>query len=312
MRGYLLKIFIFLIPLIIIGGLMELMLRSIPNDFKNKKKYLDANSDHIEVLILGGSHSLYGIDPAYLREKSFNACQVSQTLDFDLELLNKYENKWSELRFIVLPISYASLFEKLEKSVEPWRIKNYCIYYKMKVSDYLPYYTEILSNNLETNVHRLYSYNFLKSGNAFCTKLGWDSTYSNKSEVIDLVKAGKVAAELHRWEDDQYFDEMVSTLESIIIFAAKHEAQVVLFTPPAFKTYRENLNDEQLGRTLSTSALLAKRYKNCFYFTFLDDDSFSENDFYDADHVNKIGAEKLTLKIDSIIGVCIKMKSFNE
>lgn len=280
---------------------METLLRLIPNDFRNKRNYLNANSDNIEVLFLGGSHSLYGIDPVYVKEKSFNACQASQTLDFDLALLNKYENRWSSLQFIVLPVSYASLFEKLEKSKEPWRVKNYCIYYKMTVSRHLPDYLEISSNKLGTNFRRLNSYYFLKSGNAFCSELGWDTTYSCNPETRDLVRAGKVAAELHRWEDDQYFDEMVSALESIIIFAGNHKAKVVLFTPPAFKTYRENLNEEQLSRTLTTSAILADKYKYCFYFNFLDDTTFTETDFYDADHLNKIGAEKLTLRIDSII-----------
>lgn len=279
---------------------METFLRLIPNDFRNKRNYLDANSDYIEVLFLGGSHFLYGIDPAYM-ESSFNACQASQTLDFDLALLNKYDNRWSNLQFIVLPVSYASLFEKLEKSHEPWRVKNYCIYYRMAVSRQLPDYMEILSNKLETNLTRLYSYYIKGQGNSFCTQLGWDSTYSYNQETRDLVLAGKTAAELHRWEDDQYFDEMVSTLESIIIFASKYDARVVLFTPPAYKTYRENLNYEQLCRTLTTSALMANNHKNCYYFNLLDNASFAESDFYDADHLNKEGAKKLTLMIDSII-----------
>jgi hypothetical protein len=301
MKKYFLKLFIFLVPVIIVGGIMELMLRHIPNDFRNKKQFLDANSEQIQVLILGGSHTLYGINPEYLKEKSYNACQVSQTLDFDLALLKKFNGKWSNLQFIVLPVSYASLFEKLEKSIEPWRIKNYCIYYKMRVSNYFPYYSEILSNKLETNFRRLYSYYVLNSGNAFCTELGWDTTFSYNSESRDLVKAGKTAAELHRWADDQYFDEMVLTLESIIIFAESHKSKIILFTPPAFETYREHLDQNQLNRSIAAAGSLANKYDNCFYFNFLEDKSFTEIDFYNADHLNKMGAEKLTLRIDSII-----------
>jgi hypothetical protein len=301
MKGYLLKIIVFLIPVILIACIMELMLRQIPNDYRNKKNFLDANSDSVEVLILGGSHSLFGLNPAFLKEKGFNASHVSQSPNFDLEILKKYGNNWSRLKYIILPVSYPSLFERLEKSIEAWRVKNYCIYYDMDVSNYFPYYTEVLSNTVETNVRRLYSYYCTESGNISCTELGWDSTYSYNSADRDLDKTGKAAAKLHTFSDDRYFDGMVLTLESIIIFAGKLNVQVILYTPPAYVSYTENLNHDQLSRTLTAVTSLANKHENCFYFNLLEDKSFTESDFHDADHLSKTGAEKLTLMLDSII-----------
>jgi hypothetical protein len=37
------------------------------------------------------------------------------------------------------------------------------------------------------------------------------------------------------------------------------------------------------------------------YLNLLTDKAFDEKDFYDADHLNEIGAKKFTLKIDSLI-----------
>lgn len=280
---------------------MELMLRHIPNDFRNKKEFLDKKSDNIEILVLGGSHTLYGIDPEFLKEKGFNASQVSQTLDFDLELLKKYEDRLSNLKYIILPVSYASLFEKLEKSAEPWRLKNYSIYYEIKGASHFPYYTEITSVNPAINLQRLKDFYFLGKGNAFCDSLGWDTSYSVNLESRDLVSAGQIAARIHRWEDDSYFRELVSALESIIAFAQKHNMDVILFTPPAFETYRINLDKSQLERTIEMSKAIAGSFQNCHYFNLMGDSSFNADDFYDADHLNKKGAKKLTLKMDSII-----------
>jgi hypothetical protein len=43
---------------------------------------------------------------------------------------------------------------------------------------------------------------------------------------------------------------------------------------------------------------------NCFYFNHFEDSDFDSNDYYDADHLNAKGAEKLTRKfihaIDSL------------
>ena len=42
---------------------------------------------------------------------------------------------------------------------------------------------------------------------------------------------------------------------------------------------------------------------NVTYQNFLLDSSFSAIDFYDADHLDEIGAKKLTSKIDSLINL---------
>ena len=92
---------------------MECLLRQIPNVYRFKRNYLDTNSDKVEILFLGNSHSYFGLNPEYTEKRSFNAGHVSQTLDYDLEILKKYENKWENLEFIVIPISYFTLFDKM-------------------------------------------------------------------------------------------------------------------------------------------------------------------------------------------------------
>ena len=145
MRALFFKIFLFLLPVAVIFLILELLLRQIPNDYILKKEYLDKNSDSIQVLILGSSHSLHGLNPAYFKKRSFNAANYSQSLDYDLEILRKYENNWHQLEYVVLPVSYPSLFEKIEDSIESWRVKNYVLYYKIRISKHLTYYAEIIN-----------------------------------------------------------------------------------------------------------------------------------------------------------------------
>jgi Protein of unknown function (DUF1574) len=290
----------FFLPIIIIGGLMEFMLRQIPNVYRYKYDYLNKNSNKIEVLILGSSHSFFGINPIYTKMKSFNASHVTQTLDYDLEILKKFENKWADLRYIVLPISYFSLFEKIESSKEAWRTKDYCMYYKIRTSKYLPYYTEMLSGQLITNYQRLYSYYLKKTDNIACSELGWGTSYNSKT-AQNLIESGKEAAIRQTITNDKYYKEMILVLDSIVDFAKKRKIELILFTPPAFKSYRDNLDQNQINRTVQTIVDLVNRCNNCSYYNFLEDKSFISSDFYDADHMNEIGSKKLTLKIDSII-----------
>ena len=53
-------------------------------------------------------------------------------------------------------------------------------------------------------------------------------------------------------------------------------------------------------KKIELSSLITES-SNTFYYNLLTDASFNEIDFYDADHLNKIGAKKLTQKIDSLL-----------
>ena len=72
-------------------------------------------------------------------------------------------------------------------------------------------------------------------------------------------------------------------------------------TPPAFKTYLKELNKRQLDLTIETAQGLASDYKNCVYLNLIKDTSFEAKDFYDADHLNEIGAKKLSLIVNNLI-----------
>ena len=146
MREIATKIALIITPLFLIFIGMEAALRFLPNDYKFKKKYMDSNSNNIETLVLGSSHAYYGISPKYFSSKSFNAGYVSQSIDFDYEIINKYRDNFENLKTIVLFISYFTFFTTLDTNMESWRIKNYVIYYDINKPHHLSDYSELLSS----------------------------------------------------------------------------------------------------------------------------------------------------------------------
>jgi len=113
MNKFIKKVLIFSTPIIIFIVSMEVILREIPNDYSYKKNYLDTHSNELETIFLGSSHAYYAINPEYIHFNSFNAAYVSQSIDYDLEILKKYENRTARLKFIVIPIDYSSLYNRL-------------------------------------------------------------------------------------------------------------------------------------------------------------------------------------------------------
>ena len=306
MRKFLTKIIFISLPLIIAALLMEVLLRNIPNDYLLKKEYLDKHSSEIETLILGSSHTFYGLNPDYFSKNTFNESHISQTLDYDFKLLQKYESGFDNLKTIVLPISYFSLFEKLESTTESWRVKNYIIYYEINKPNDLIHHTEILSNRLDINLKRLKAYYISDRTMITCNELGWGKDY-NSQYAMDLAESGKTSA-IRNTSKDLYSDQQQTILKEnkrilkdIIEWSRQRKITLILLTTPVFETYSRDLDKTQLYITIETATNLDLENDNCIYLNWLNDTSFYGEDFYDADHLSEIGAEKLSHSIDDVI-----------
>jgi hypothetical protein len=122
-----------------------------------------------------------------------------------------------------------------------------------------------------------------------------------------LEETGKTASARHTRKDihslpaAKIFKDNISILDSIINLCRRHNANVLLFTPPAYKTYYQRLDKEQLTMTLETANKIANKHLNCSYINLITDSSFIANDYYDADHLSEIGAKKLSILIDKYI-----------
>src|SRR5690625_3063825 len=306
MKHFLTKIFVFSLSIVAVSMFMVVLLRNIPNDYLYKKDFLDNHAAEVENLILGSSHAYYGLNPEYFSDNTFNASHISQSIDYDYELLKKYKDQLEGLKTIVLPISYFTLFERLEKGPESWRVKNYTIYYEINSSKSITSYSEVLANQLKINMQRLVEYYRFNNSAITSSSLGWGTSF-NSENARDLIKTGKNTAIKHSVENmtsqkhQKIFDDNLETLNLILQWGESNDVEVLLFTPPAFKTYRRNLNNKQLTKTIKATKAICAKYQNCTYENLLSDKNLVAKDFYDADHLSEIGAKKLSRLIDEKI-----------
>ena len=63
MKKFLLYILKIILPILFFFLVLEIAIRNIPNDYKLKQKYLQQNTAEINTLILGSSHTYYGLKP---------------------------------------------------------------------------------------------------------------------------------------------------------------------------------------------------------------------------------------------------------
>ena len=308
MKQFLNKVGWFLLPLVALSLVAELGLRQIENGYKFKKRYLDNHAQDIEVLILGSSHGYYDVNPEYIDGHAFNAGAVSQSFDLDLAILEKYEDNFHELKTIVLPVSYFSFYGKLSEGAERWRMKDYVLYYNLDISSTLKDHFEIFSIKPKNNLRKLLKHYIEHTEVKPYYPLGWGNNYQDKGGT-GLEKSGIEASKRHTETDllsersKDLYKQSTQDLMHIVEWAGKRNIQILLFIPPGYESYVSHLNQDQLNQVTSELDKLLKQNKNCIYLDFLNDPSFNEVDFYDADHLNHSGAAKLTVKLNKTIGL---------
>ncbi len=311
MKRFIRKIFFyFFLPIVIIAALSEYSIRQIPNDYSYKNQWMEENGKELEVLCLGPSSIYYGINPQYLDKKSFNGSHVSQPLKYDNFLFNKYIDKMDSLEYLILGIDYWSPFSSLESSDEWWRIINYSIYYDCDYHEgELKYNFELAMHNLSTfqkafkglsNVIGLSDYS-----NIQVNKFGFGLNYSIKNKKSDWDNGAVNGLRHTDWiRSQEHFNFIYENHEYLNDICKKCEdraIKVILIGSPTYESYRANLDSDYLQTKNDFCNWFDESFENVSYFDFSDDSRFQDEDFYDAYHLNDIGAHKLTEIINTEI-----------
>jgi hypothetical protein len=298
MKQFIRKFILFMLPISMFVSGSEYAIRHVPNDYSYKNEYLAKHAQNIEILVLGSSHSFFGINPEYFSRPAFNAAYVSQSLTYDEFIYEKYKDQMRKLKTIVLPISYFSLFTNLEESIEHWRVKNYTIYYHCQYHTDLENSTEFLSTTptkLFTGIKK-----YLTGGSYISeTTSGFGIDYSNVPQS-DLVATGASAAERHTAKNFNLLGENIQILNKLIDLSSEKGVKVILYTPPARKQYIDHLDANQLSAMKTAISHVLQDHSNVEYYDLMRDDRFVDSDFHDADHLNGVGAKKLTEILDRV------------
>lgn len=279
---------------------IEVLARKAPNAYSFKKEWMDKNNQSVEGLILGSSHSFYGINPQYMKSKCFNLANVSQTLYYDDFLFSEYIDKCPKLSFVILPISASTLYGKLENGSEWYRAIYYKLYMGCNNHKGLSKYNFEISNikNAKGKVLALLQNKDIIKCNSF----GYGSEYRlrNKGKNWDdgALSARRHTADASKW---LYFHTNEGYLEHIAKRCQERKIRLILITVPARPSYYTNLNEAQMNQNTTAIKRIEDKFNDVVYYNFLKDNRFQSDDFFDADHLSEIGAKKLTMILQDIV-----------
>lgn len=293
MKQFLRNILIFSSIILLLLAAGEVVSRKLPSVYRYKAEYMRRFGDKVEVIILGNSHTYYGIQPDKLGVEAFNLANITQTPEYDLAILQEYIDSSPKLKYVIIPISYCTYRDPSFKDSDIWYFEV-----KYKVDMRLSVHPDLSIYNLSIVDFDAYSG---KLGNIvrrrksnICDSLGYGLNYSLADRETSLWESKGI------WHARQHYnpycgrDSVVFRLQSEMIeLCRSHGAEPVFITTPGWKTYREHLDRQQLDEMYRRAYELRDRY-NVKYYDFLADQRFIDADFHDVDHMSEFGAAKLT------------------
>lgn len=305
-KRYLLAMLISGIAFVGIVGVAEILVRELPTPYSAKFE-LVKNSDY-SVLILGSSHTYFGLDPEYFSTPALNAANVSQDYKYDLYILKTALSSNKKISDVVIPVSIFSLTSDLTNGVESWRKFNYSLFmnhhedYGIDSFDLRNYSVFIASPNRLGLLKRSLSALARGKPEIKWTPTGWGSDYYAPGNIKTLMSTGKTAAARHQ-RNEKFSAVSIQSLNKIAELCRLNGANLILTTPPAYISYRQNIDASRLAKIVSEVEKLQASYTNIAYLSYLDDQRFTASDFHDADHLSHQGAEKFSRLIDHEISL---------
>jgi len=292
------KFSIFITPVIIVVLFFEYNLAKIPTSYGLKKDYLDKNASKIQILVLGSSHTFSAINPDFLSMSGFNAAAPSQSLYYDLKMFDKYADKLTNLKKLIIPVSYFSLEYNFSSSAEAW-----LEYFYKRIYGITPEFSQ--SNMDLRNFSFLALYGQPKSiyyaSQRFKVNLA-----KNTSELGYLIdnnnnvseESGKIRVAIQEsMMDEENINKNINYLEQMIKLAKSRGIEPIIITTPVYSTLSGNINMDKYNLMQNTVKNLAEKY-NIQYLNYFFDKRFSASDFSNNDHLNAPGAEKFTKILD--------------
>ncbi|MEK7391938.1 MAG: hypothetical protein AAB214_05160 [Fibrobacterota bacterium] len=299
MRSFLIKTILFLLPVFLVGVCMEALLFGVPNEYRAKNDALARDGKQIHTLVLGSSHTYFGVDPDLMAPGVYNAAFVSQSLRYDSAILATRLDSLPKLNTVVIPISYFSLFFQLESGQAAALAKNYRLHLGIGSAPNPIERLEVVQSRLETSIDKIWMH-YLDGGTPpACSPSGWGIPPTKGAP--DMAASGRIEAARHIGYVEQgrkhHLSENVRCLESMLRICRSRGIRVFLVTLPATRHYSSLLAPSVWNEIRDTVGRIIAVHPGTTYFDYSDVTGFDDSDYFDADHLDSSGAAKFTARL---------------
>lgn len=260
---------------------------------------MQENSNRLKTLILGSSHAYAAVNPEML-DSAFNLANSSQRLEYDYFLLTRYYKHCKNLKNVILTIDCYNMFlPAYEEGASDWnRVIYYHIYMGNTKHHFFSKYSWELGCNtmLLSKLKSLIKYAINGKIDIQCDSLGMSTSYRIENKRKDDMGNDYSFA---LWKDTNVgtFSYNAFYLQKIADFCEANNIHLIAITPPFGDSFRAYAPQSMMRMFRHEVRKVQRNHLTFEYQDLASDSSFVEEDFFNANHLSDLGAEKLTKKI---------------
>ena len=311
-RQFFIKVVALGTPLLLILVYCEFRLSDLNTNYYLKRAGLEQQIEKTELLVLGSSNAVYGINTEAFTPLAFNLAFLGNEMYVDEQLVYKYEPRMPKLKMAIFVINYFTMGTDYTKFTQTWR--QYFVKQFFDVNGILQSGAEGgLKYWLEPgNFSKIALYgnstaNYVRQGHAspidiITNSSGWLNTGNLHASEEMAEKLGPEAANAHNASfDPQIFEKNMKHLTRVINYLQNKHIKSAIIIVPTDRRYHDRLS-ANFTQMCNRVKLLSDEHSIIFK-NYTDDPRFSLQDFTPTmiDHLNAKGATKLTHILDQEI-----------
>ena len=249
--------------------------------------------DQVLVSNIGSSHAEYGIQYDRCPElkgsiSTFNFALASQSYDYDLALLNMYQDHLAKGGILFIPISYFSFNDEVVNDVEKESMQ--ARYYSFMSPKYIPDYSlykDIITHRLPILSADEDLLNWITS--SLSLKAHAEGSTLTQEEAIEKAEARYDRHFLHK--ENLFYPERTEQIKEIITFCKEREITPVMITIPVTRYYHDLISDDFFNEFYQTINAISEE-TSVPYYDYSYDARFRGNLslFNDSDHLSNDGS----------------------
>lgn len=295
-NSFLRQALLFLTPLVVLATLVELRLARKPeNLYGDKARLLRADSGW-RAVVVGASHSMFGVDPSVVDENAFNFAFPYETPELTDALLERVLTDVPSVRTVYCGISYFSFRARLsEMPAQAWRQYNY---------------TRILGTRLPADVWEMldlrnYSWFFALTTPVAKAELRgrpvgreWQGLRNDGwiplVDISENLRTDAITSSRLKFYADWMRPENIvvnrRALHHLVATARARGARVVFYTVPVSPSFLRLADPQVVAERKQEMEALVAGEPGAVYLDFFETHDLTEQLFFDTDHLNHQGA----------------------
>lgn len=263
---------------------------------KRALKYFETYANEFEIIATGMSYVSHGLDTDRFKKKLFNFAKASQDLYFDYQIAKFAIKLGKNIKYALIGLApYSFHFDLSKAANECWRMVCYCIALDDTHNFWMP----------SSKIKKIFNPKFF-SLELPIEDLDLNNTNGDKIKMQQMNLGARIRTRdrAEVWNNRNYPEtraENIKIFDDYLTLCEKNKICPIVFLPPMSEGYRKHFSKEKLAEFYQIISAAIEKYPSAIFVDGWKIPQFADIDFFNADHLNRLGAAKFSTILNDII-----------